>query len=641
MAKKKIKDEDLQFIYDTQPNGNLNVKSEFVTQLGSVYSACIHFISLPDEFTDFWVTELNSFENTMLVLDHYIDESKDYTKMAKDSIKELTVQYNKTFDETEKDDIETDLAILRGLSQDMKRKGVKIRDIHFRLYVYGSNIEQLEKRTNQIIHQLTNSGYKATVFLDENDDEYRSIFLPGDMQRYLRNSRDALPMPTPILGLGYGHNQTSLSDPNGSYYGYTRTGGLVYWDLFNLSKGRFYYNFFLSGDMGSGKSTSLKKIIQDRLIRGDLVRVFDKSGEFRELVKYYGGRNISLDGSNGIINMYQVYPIVTQKDSDEVDVLGSYRAKLADLTTGYLLIVGTTAENSEYDARVYTDLCDQYYKGHGYFDRADGRSITDLNNDEYPTISQILDFIEEKKQTVLDSDTLKSYNRISVNMKPLRTQYGPLFDGPTTFENLNDIDFVAYDMSSIDKVAPFVQDLQLYNAITAVYNDSMRLGRQEKLAYDTREKTLEEVRHFVITVDECHNLLNINKGFVVDSFVTLMSEARKFFGGIGLATQRIDRMFPNATNASDKETILAVNNLMQIYGLCQYKFILKHDATTIGDAMNPGTLRRVYSSFLTEGDYQSIPQFDKGDGILVTGAGNLQMHFQMTKRELALFRGGA
>lgn len=636
MAKKKTNSRDLQFIYETQPKGNLNVKNEYVNQQGAVFSACIHIINLPDEFTDFWLTTLTAYDNTMLVVDHFKDRSKDYPKLIKDSIRELNIQYDRSYDQTERDDIAQDVSILRGLSQDLQKRGISVRDLHLRLFVYGPNLNTLEKRVNEVIHSISNSGFQGTVFLDENDDEYRSIFLPGNDQKLLRSNREALPMPTPILGLGYGHNQTSLADPRGAYYGYTRTGGLVYWDLFDISPGRFYYNFFLSGDMGSGKSTMLKKIIQDRLIRGDLVRVFDKSGEFRSMVEYYGGKIVQLDGSNGMINMFQVYPIVTNKDSDDVDVQASYRAKLASLTVNYKLLAHGA---NDYDAKIFTDLCDQYYKANHYFDRE--QAITDLAPTDYPTITDIMTFIQQKAEKQTDDELRRSYTRIQVNLTPLKTQYGNLFDGPTTIVNVNQTDFVSYDISSLDGYDEDIQNLQLYNAINAVYNDSMRLGRHEKDAYDKHEKTLDDVRHFLIAVDECHNLLNMDKGFVVETFVTLMSEARKFFGGIGLATQRIGRMYPSGSNASNKSTIQAVNNLTQIYGLCQYKFILKHDHTNVGDKDNPGILRKVYSSYLNDADYQEIPYFDKGDGILVTGAENLIMHFQMTEKELSLFRGGA
>ena len=60
-----------------------------------------------------------------------------------------------------------------------------------------------------------------------------------------------------------------------------------------------------------------------------------------------------------------------------------------------------------------------------------------------------------------------------------------------------------------------------------------------------------------------------------------MSEARKYFTGIALATAA-QRMFPNADNAQDKDTVEAANKLKEIFGLTQYKILLKQDSTSIG-----------------------------------------------------------
>ena len=43
----------------------------------------------------------------------------------------------------------------------------------------------------------------------------------------------------------------------------------------------------------------------------------------------------------------------------------------------------------------------------------------------------------------------------------------------------------------------------------------------------------------LVVVDECHNILNIEKAYAAKWFVTLMSEARKYFTGIALATQQV------------------------------------------------------------------------------------------------------
>ena len=88
-----------------------------------------------------------------------------------------------------------------------------------------------------------------------------------------------------------------------------------------------------------------------------------------------------------------------------------------------------------------------------------------------------------------------------------------------------------------------------------------RIGKREKGYFDRNEKDWWDIIRCLVVVDECHNILNIEKAYAAKWFVTLMSEARKYFTGIALATQRVQRMFPNADNAQDKDTVEAANKL--------------------------------------------------------------------------------
>jgi hypothetical protein len=101
-------------------------------------------------------------------------------------------------------------------------------------------------------------------------------------------------------------------------------------------------------------------------------------------------------------------------------------------------------------------------------------------------------------------------------------------------------------------------------------------------------------------------------------------------------------MFPNADNAQDKDTVEAANKLREIFGLTQYKILLKQDITSIN------FLRKIFGDVFTETEYNMIPQFQTSkeiggsQGILsISGDQNLQMTFQVTDEELALFNGGA
>lgn len=146
----------------------------------------------------------------------------------------------------------------------------------------------------------------------------------------------------------------------------------------------------------------------------------------------------------------------------------------------------------------------------------------------------------------------------------------------------------------------------------------------------------------LVVVDECHNILNIEKAYAAKWFVTLMSEARKYFTGIALATQRVQRMFPNADNAQDKDTVEAANKLKRniwfdsIQNSLKTRFYFNW------------LFKKIFGNTFTETEYNLIPAFETSkevggsQGILsISGDQNIQMTFQVTEEELALFNGGA
>ncbi|HBI1967397.1 TPA: type IV secretion system protein VirB4, partial [Enterococcus faecalis] len=134
------------------------------------------------------------------------------------------------------------------------------------------------------------------------------------------------------------------------------------------------------------------------------------------------------------------------------------------------------------------------------------------------------------------------------------------------------------------------------------------------------EEALDLARHFVIAVDECHNWINTTKSYVTRFFMTMMSEARKLFGGIWLATQRLERMFPNMDQVSDKDMAEAANDISQLYGLCQYRFLLKHSQVSLK------IIRELFGDSITERQYELLPNFKSGQGLLcIDGAENLLM----------------
>ena len=638
--KKKTIDQDVQFIYDTQPQGGVSFKEDFFNRFGDGYRTTIHIFETPTIMTEFWLMDLTSFDNVIVMKDSRTDDEIGYKKGVSETIEELEARWKKA-KTTDRDAIESEINILRNLSLSMTNQGEQIKKVAFRIYCSQPTLDALEKQVNDILKKLDSDGYKATVFLGEQKEEWQSMFIPMSEQKKLRNHRDGMDIQAEALGLGFAHNQTFLDDETGFYYGFTRTGGTVYWDMFYKTPKRLYYNLFLAGDMGSGKSTVLKKLLRDNAAKGNFIRGFDKSGEFLEVVKEYGGVSIPLDGTAGVLNMFQVYPLVSKKTEDDsyvVDVRGSFTQHISML--GILFKIRNKKASDEL-VSVFEDQIWDFFIDYGIWKEDESIDITALSNEEYPTVSDFMTYLNKIEPTSPE-DTKAHISSIKITMKPLTKQYQRIFDGKTSVPDLGENQIVFFDIEGVSKLGSEVFDCQLFLALNNIMGNVTRIGKKQKDLFDRNKINWWDIIRCLILVDECHNILNIEKAYAAKWFVTLMSEARKLFIGLALATQRVERMFPNAENAQDKDTVEAANKLKEIFGLTQYKILLKQDVTSLN------FLRNIFGNIFTNTEYEMMSKFQTSkevggsQGIMsIAGDQNIQMTFQVTDEELALFNGGA
>lgn len=623
--------QDFDFIKATQPMGGISFKDEYYNRKGDGYEACLHVYKYPNDFHEFWLKDLTSMENTIVTVDTYTDQSINYGEKVGHSAEEMNSRVRNAVKTTEMDNADYELNALRELAIGLNKEGEVIKQIHVRIYVYAPTIEKLKESVFEIQKKLDSDGYKSTVFLEENKQQWQSLFLDYEKQKKLPNNRVGYELPAEVIGLGFAHDQTSLKDPTGGYYGYTRTYGPVYLDIFHKSTKRLYYNAFIGGDLGSGKSTLIKKLLKDNVAKGNFIRSFDKVGEQDGIVQYFGGVVINLDGSGGRINLLQVFPTVS--NGNKIDQNASFRQHISKLNTSYRML---NRSCSDKEHQQFDDLIYDFYIELGLWDEKGTKNITDLPIDKYPILSDFHRYTIRRYEEEKDERFKGRIGDISKSIGALVNQYGDMFNGPTTIPNLVDQQIVVYDIGNLSQLKPEIFDIQIFNALTQIWGDMMLIGKREKEAYERGEKHWWDIIRLITILDECHNILNINKAFAADFFVTFQSEARKFFSGLLLATQRIERMFPNANNVSSEQMVLAANKLSEVFGLTQYKFLFRQDKTSMP------LIRRIFENQLTESEYNLIPNLETGDCVLsISGDQNLVMHVEVTKDELEMFMGGA
>ncbi len=165
-------------------------------------------------------------------------------------------------------------------------------------------------------------------------------------------------MKAHALAGSYAFNQTFIAHPRGSYMGLTMQDGEVMYDpSFTDNHPQLTaYNIVIGGER-SGKSTLAKKNLPPLIARGDTAWVFDKSNEWRDLVNMYYGLTLTLDGSQNIINLLQVFGTVL-RDDGQIDVIGSFNQHRSKVIT-YYATLNPDADKKE--LQMVGDLLTDFY----------------------------------------------------------------------------------------------------------------------------------------------------------------------------------------------------------------------------------------------------------------------------------------
>ncbi|MCP9380639.1 ATP-binding protein, partial [Lacticaseibacillus paracasei] len=131
------------------------------------------------------------------------------------------------------------------------------------------------------------------------------------------------------------------------------------------------------------------------------------------------------------------------------------------------------------EAQYFATQCDGLYRQLGLLGDSKGLTqkpfITERDANDYPTLSQLIDFVDQKRQNRTDDMEKKLLDHIYVTLNNLRKTYGELFDVHSTLPDYDGELVVSYDLSALaDSYPEEVQDLQIYNALISSYNVCMK-----------------------------------------------------------------------------------------------------------------------------------------------------------------------
>ena len=647
-GKKKTKVEHIQeetydpyLLEQIQPSGGITFQDTRYVETGTGYETCIHVYDFPQKLDDFWMAKVCKSNNTVVTVDISTDNVMEVQKNINRSMKEQQYRYMEAQNFQEKYDAKQRFQEMERLYEEISSLGEVIKLLHIRIFVADHSYIRLEEKVKNILAKLESNGFRAAIFLNETKTEWESMYRPYKEQQ----SEDLFfiygqPLTSNALAAGNPFHFSSLQDPCGDFLGKTPCGGNVLFDEFHKSKTRRFYNSLAVGTMGSGKSTLLKKRFLTNAIKGNYVRTFDISGEFTTLTKTLGGKVLKLDGTNGILNPLEV---LKAEEGEEI----SFTRHISKVSTIYKFLTEGSADTEEIIE--FEELLRELYRTFG-MELIGGKvksQVTGLPANRYPTFSDFLEYIERKMEDIqrkskgyeaVELDLVKHrmaiMDKIRRVLSNITNTYGSLFDGHTSIDNILDEQIVTFDLSTIKEMKPSVFDAQIFNMISlcwdnCVTNGKLMMERLRKAKGEEGALDPEQVTKFLMIIDESHRWINTKKRHALESITIYLREARKFFGGIMLASQSIRDYVPEGSGAEE------IDDLKKIFELTQYKFIFHQEADTLP------LLDKVFESTLTQSQRNKIPKLEIGENILcIASDRNLEFKVHLTKEEDRIFEGG-
>lgn len=627
------------YLYEKiQPQGGICFRDPKFVMTGTGYEACLHIYEFPRQLNDYWMSKFCNLNNTVVTVDISTDNVIEVKKNINRSMKEQQFRYMEARDFQERYDAKQRYQEMERLYDEINSMGEVIKLVHVRIFVTDQSFARLEEKVKSIAVRLESNGFLTAIYLNETKREWLSMYQSYQEQQKEFFSTYGQPLVSNALASGDPFHFSSLEDPTGNLLGKTPCGGNVIFDEFTKTKTRLYYNELVIGTMGSGKSTLLKKRFKANAVRGNYVRTFDISGEFTNLTKVYGGKVIKLDGTNGILNPLEILK------ADENEGI-SFTRHISKVSTIYKFLTEGQADTQE--IILFEELLREVYQKFGMELRNGkvSRKVTGLPATSYPTFSDLLAYITEKidgmKETEYDEislslakKNLERFDKIRMVIQNIVHTYGSLFDGHTSIDNILDEQIVTFDISTIKEMKASVFDAQIFNMVSlcwdnCVTNGKLMMERMNLPQENPEHLEFEDTTKFLMIIDESHRWLNTRKPQALESITIYLREARKYFGGIMLASQSIRDYVPEGSGAE------AIDDLKKIFELTQYKFIFHQETNVLG------LFDRIFENTITQSQRDRIPKLEVGETILcISSDRNLEFKVYLTSEENRIFQGG-
>ena len=258
---------------------------------------------------------------------------------------------------------------------------------------------------------------------------------------------------------------------------------------------------------------------------------------------------------------------------------------MSKLSANYKYLVPTATEQ---EVIMFSNIARDLYQEFNLYSDVDGKEnqITGLLPEKYPTYTDYLNLLNRKITEISNGNyneinievarrNLITLDNIKNTIEHVIYTFGSILDGYTTIENILDEQIICYDISDLSQMKAEIFDVVIFNVISLCWDNCVANGiRINQMEYEGKIEKWDKVKTLIL-IDEAHRWVNTKKEHALDLVTKYLREARKYNGGITLASQSIRDFVPEGG------TGVAIDKIKTVFELTQYKFIFNQDTNVI------------------------------------------------------------
>lgn len=633
LSKRKQKDllekgYDLELLKKVQPQGNMNFKPDRFFYGGDGYYTILNVYDFPTrDLRNFWLLDLMGIQGTRAVLSVYHEDNTMIKDKLASSIEEKETRINNKGKFVENQKESKEILDMAQLHDEIDSKNIAMLGIYIRIYVTADTEEALFKKVKDIKEKT--SKYKMTILTGELDYEYKAPFVPPSKQIDLPNKRRATVVSAYDLAGGYFFNHTKLEDPHGSYYGYTPTNGAVNFDFLERDEARTRSFMLISGNPKMGQKTFALKMNDDLYAKNNFIRNFDGSGTFTQQTKQQHGLILNLGGSENRINIFQVFPTVTNATGTEVDEISSFELHIEKVKNVIKMLNPAITED---DLQTFEDILTSFYIAKGIWYQNPALHLNELRatkiaKDEYPILSDFVTYVLDVERRLTSKKnvnplTLTSIVRIRQTVNTMLQSHAVIFEGTTEFKDISNEKVVTFDFSTL-KEKNNIYNAQVFSVLSLISADIVNNGKKGKEAMRRNPDLLEtDLPHYIVNIGDAQQLINPQYERSVSLLGNVMDSMGDNFAGVILSVNSLQGiLFESGVNTHNDPYIVAVK---RIFSLMQYRVFAQTSETDVP------LLGNALAGSMNQSELENLPKLKKGQLFMnIAGVGNIVFNQQL------------